>query len=947
MANRYFYFQKEGGHEPWSVSLATQRDKIVAEKSPRYTTVLDLNQNITNESEREQIDKLAYWGDLYVDIDVSVEFGGIETAIVQVNTMLDKFEALGANLDTFRIFASGSKGFHIEVPRATFLDREPKAGTPYLPLIYKEMVHTPELFVDGVDNRVYTAGRGRMWRTTNVQRENGKYKVQITLEECRGLTPDVYHALVTGPREPISVAPPQYCPELAVMYATAIDQVTSRRSKVKKTKQSPEQIAKWSRNPPSELKALLAGKQVKEDAGWHPIALQVALSATTLGWSVDEMLDKAQGLIESHEGDGSRYNSPRKRERELVRMWHYYQGGSGVYYDFAIQPIKALLNFQAEEAPVPDDPDDIEVEDEEVYDHLTSGMKVRRSGIYREHEGVEIKASALGLDNIVQLIDTDTHQPTGYQCDVYVDGRKSGSRLLGMDVVASRLAFQGFALSNGGAAVHLNDSQVLGLAELLRKRAQKEESKVYMVAREGMDYIKLPDGSVDALYISDKDFFCNYGSEEKRKYALKSVGRDCAPIGSDLLNAPELEGSEEERRFIDRLLRTNKPECVGKMLGWFSAAFQSQALRNWRDQFPLLHIFGTAGAGKTKSVQLYSNMHFYHRSAEVAAAASLTNYAMKVRLAASASIPIIWDEVKFHEMNHTSKNLITQYLRNNYAGIKTEAGNLSKASGVTHVDLREYRNSAPLVFIGETMETETAIAERYVGVALTKHDRAKTQEHFNYCYDNKHLLGHLGKTMIANALVLDREAMIKSMKQYIKLVERNIEGNASDESRRVYNYAVVLYGLETIQTALERVFPGVFGSRIEDLQSAVLAAVKSDLPKNMSEASKTLDVMAFLTKMETDDAYRISLGQDYTVNGPRIDIKLQNAFTKYMRYCRSIGTPPLFPDYGRFVASMRKYSALVDDTCLDNEFLKDTARVDVFRFDTEVLAYEGVDSFRS
>jgi len=43
-----------------------------------------------------------------------------------------------------------------------------------------------KLYVDTLDLRVYSAKRGRMWRTPNVQRENGKYKVPISLGEARG-----------------------------------------------------------------------------------------------------------------------------------------------------------------------------------------------------------------------------------------------------------------------------------------------------------------------------------------------------------------------------------------------------------------------------------------------------------------------------------------------------------------------------------------------------------------------------------------------------------------------------------------------------------------------------------------------------------------------------------------------------------------------------------------
>jgi hypothetical protein len=42
---------------------------------------------------------------------------------------------------------------------------------------------------------------------------------------------------------------------------------------------------------------------------------------------------------------------------------------------------------------------------------------------------------------------------------------------------------------------------------------------------------------------------------------------------------------------------------------------------------------------------------------------------------------------------------------------------------------------------------------------------------------------------------------------------------------------------------------------------------------------------------------------------------------------------------------MRRHSAVTDTQCLENAALKDTIRVDVYRFDTELLDGEGVDAF--
>lgn len=952
----YAYYQLSG-EDAWIPMLAASRDQTVKDKQPRYSTVLDVNTNITHDTERADLDKLAYRGDLYIDIDVSKEMGGIETAIVQINTLLDKYGKLGVDLGTLRIFASGSKGFHLEIPTETFLDKVPRLGTPHLPVIYKEVVHAPELYVDGIDNRVYSAGRGRMWRSTNVQRENGRYKVAITLEECRGLTTELYDEYVTAPRPLPVVAAPVYCSALAVMYATAVDTVTARRKRVMKSKVDPVTIARWAKKPPGELQMVLNGK-TKEGAGFHPIAIQVALAAMSLGWSVDEMLERAETLIENHRGDGNRYDSPRKRQRELTRLWYYYQGGSGTYYEFAMTPIRALLDVQGAAMAAQPDWDaeamnaaDEEEEAAEAADPndalLTAGVKLRRQGLFKMVEKGLARASAVGFDNVVQLIDLESGDTSGYQADMYLDGRSLGNKVMNMSLFTSRQNLQGFALANGGASLHLNDAQVVGLAEIFRKKAMKTDNTVYHVNREGLDFMRQTSGNIHALYVSHEEFFQNSGEDEGKQYALKPASGDAHPVKSDILHAPELSGSEDERDLLTNLLHVNKPETVGKLLGWMAAAFVSQAIRLEFRQFPSLHVYGAAGSGKSATCELFANLHYYRKDVESEGIGGVSGHAMKTRLSSTASIPVIWDEYKPHMMRDYVLKDAQQYIRNNYRATKNQNGTVRRDTGISHLDLRNYRNCAPLAFIGETVETETAIAERYVLVPMTKKDKSGLADEFAHCRANRHILGHLGKSLISEGLNLDHAAMKTSIEGYMKIVGETIAGvSVSDDTRRIFNYAVALYGLDLALSAIEPKFSGEFGETFQRLKDGVLSSIRGSLPRNMSESSKVLDSMAFLSKGDTDDDFKLTFGQDYTCTNHSVDIKLRTAFNRYLRHSRAHGIAPLFPIYDKFRAAMEMHPAMIDNMCLDNDTLKDTVQVDVFRFSTDGLSREGIELFR-
>ncbi|MDL5410443.1 hypothetical protein QSH82_24600, partial [Escherichia coli] len=73
------------------------------------------------------------------------------------------------------------------------------------------------------------------------------------------------------------------------------------------------------------------------------------------------------------------------------------------------------------------------------------------------------------------------------------------------------------------------------------------------------------------------------------------------------MNAPAL--TEEDADLIENLLQINTTENLGKLLGWFSAAFLCQIIRRYYRQFPSLQCFGQAGAGKSKTTGLLNHLH--------------------------------------------------------------------------------------------------------------------------------------------------------------------------------------------------------------------------------------------------------------------------------------------------------------------------------------------------
>jgi hypothetical protein len=171
---------------------------------------------------KEDIDKVKYRGPFYVDFDGSTS--DLDTVIGKVRQFINQLEENEVDLDALSWYASGSRGFHVEVPQALFIPKPPKTGIVQLPQIYREMVH--QVYVDTIDLRVYSSRSGRQWRTPNVERENGKYKVPVTAQEIKDMTAEDYEELVSAPRAWPDIAAPKLNNFLAVIYSKAEQKVS-------------------------------------------------------------------------------------------------------------------------------------------------------------------------------------------------------------------------------------------------------------------------------------------------------------------------------------------------------------------------------------------------------------------------------------------------------------------------------------------------------------------------------------------------------------------------------------------------------------------------------------------------------------------------------------------------------------------------------------------------
>jgi hypothetical protein len=918
----------------------------------------DFSGTLTRE-EQQEIKFLAPLG-FYADFD-----GDIDEVLDQSKLFLAKLSNDHA-LDMSQVFIwlTGGRGVHIEVPLQCFMPKVPAGGVALLPTIFKELAMS--VYVDTLDLRVYTIRR--MWRVPNVKRSNGLYKVQVSFSEFLDTTSKNYSTTCSSPRAPLPVSPATFNPRLGLLFAQAKDKIDRATKKRKSKKASHEQMLRFEGQFPDSFKLLLTGEGVRPGVGWNQIALQTASFALALGKTEDQMVGEARGLIETHAGDSDRYGSPRKREAELRNQYRFQQEHPA--YEFSLGGVKSLFakgtytadldwagavapdvedepTAQAEEGgtEVDDDAHDPEVDQSAKQDEDTGSLvEFGPNGIFAITEDGTKRICPIGISKPCSLV-TKEGKHVGFEFTAFLHGKEIGPAYVTLSNLRTKASFNDWV--NGFATwQNVTDLLVSHLLEAFRRRTDTKAKKMIVTSREGVDLVICP----GAKTVDDIDiiFACadQCLSPKERRYRFRGMHDELGAFRTDILSAPRLEDTPETREFFDKLWRINTPVNIGKIAGWFSAAFLTQLVRFHWKAFPLLQVWGQAGAGKTQTVELFSHMHYHLKMPKKISAAGNTFFPMVAAVTQSASLPVIFEELKPRQMAKFQLDQVQNLLRTNYNGERLERGSVNRdvAGGGTVVN--GYDNVAPIMFIGEALESQSAILERCVSTPLSKEDRDGRSDEFEYCYARRQggPISWLGRSMIDAALAIKPDLVRDSVAKYRDLFKGKVSRRVyEDQNRPWHNYSVILTGLDFMGIALNEVFGDRYAATIEVMKEAVIESALTSTQKVISEAAKVLDVMGQLTR-NPDAQYQIVKGVDYVTDGLTLDLKLRPAYAKYVRYQLSLKQEVLFDTDKAFIAAMERYNGLVARACEDSQIYRNPFEP-LFRFDCDTLAEDGCEPF--
>ncbi len=972
MANWYYFFQQDGKESRWTEALADRRQEITSSLRPAFSTILDLSFIPDN---NEDWTKVKYRGDFYADFDAGDD---LPYVCEQFKVFLGKLDAeLNFDLTQAKFFASGSKGFHLEIPQECFIPKLSKEGTPYLAYVYREMAQS--IIVDTLDLNVYTGKRGRQWRTTNVQRENGMYKVPLTLDEVFEIDETSYRELIKAPRpEPVSTPP--FCnPKFALLFDRSKEKVVgAMRNKKKRMEKASAVLDPWKKSgkTPPTMQSLMNGENIADGAGFQSLAMQLAIYATSVGMSRQAFLDNCHGLCENHVSDSRRYNTVGKRREELGRMYDYME--QDVLYDFDVGPIVRLLKPgtsvhdlgvldredhedmpDAEEAPVSNDaPIDI-------MRGLRKGFFMNGDGMFKRVGDKDEPISRAVLRNVEAFIDVESKNFSGYEFDVVVDSKVVARKMLGADTFSSannmRKFFGGLQVSYQGG-----EQETSALLDIMAEKA-KRGGRVYSYPREGFFIIDHPekiDPTPVAVYLTQDTFESSIDPSDPDYFRLRyRPGDAVSTYLIDIHKAPDL--TRDMLPAVEDLFNFNCPEVVINSVGWFIAAHYRSAYLRLFEQFPNLQVFGEAGAGKSQSVIMLSRLHWYRNSHGLATATSYTPFAIDNKVSSSHSAPAIFDEYKPRELRSQRGKYekMKDVLKNSYIGGDTGNRGTINRGGETSLGIIKSKCAAPLIFIGEAIENETAIVERCVLVKVTKdYQTEERRQAFLRLHDTdegKRALSAIGKLVMRRGFGIDLKEMYMEVSYIVAAIKAKIPAEVMNSShvrsmaeRIIFNTAVVIHGWLMLKEALATVFGDHFNARIEDLISEKYdrAAVGEDAKAvkvfGRSEITKMISQIALLSR-EQDRAYEMRHGKDYLNGDGWVEVKIERAYSNYRQYCAATHEQALFDNLEAFMVALTAYSPVMDSLCATSDLRGDGSTETIMRFDVEKLARDGVQQFKS
>jgi len=911
---RYYQTREDG---KWRVLPDTDvTNEKLAEVHAKRLSILAVSQVVDEFTKK---DELSYKGPLYFDIDCKED---IYEAIKSCRALVEKLRLLDVVDEAVEIYCSGSKGLHVIVDSRAFYSGR---ATKNLPLVYKEIAK--DVYVFGMDYQVYSQGRGVAWRLVNVKRDDGNYRVRITMEELNGLTIETYRELVKAPRE-MQFPPNEFADQHAYKLTSLFERA---KLSVKEQKKLSQTYAKTSREEGDIMKALegvtpqcvtdLIEGKTDGTKNFNQIALQAVAYASAAGMDTSQAKDLLGPFSETSES--SAYSTPRERFQHAVGLFRYIK--SSTSFTFTCGGICSVIDTKpCRECPVTsgsgqafggnkraiDEGAGIEEKLQESID-----IAVRYDGYYAVSGDTERKLSTYTMEvtdyHEEAMQDGSGYRITGYlvMLRIEIDGKMEYREVhLAEEGFLSRAALNAELKGIAGAVFYGSDTDAIKLkafitSDQMRTKANKIITSyvagivTHPIGQSHLHVYVDPDGSINEFKVQGTHY-----------------------LNSDLIAPPEFfkvgippEGDPEMKHVIDTLLDLNSELTIACLIGWHTAVHFKSHIMSRHSQFPLLSLWGPAGVGKTQTAVKFCFLNgcdFKTKYTPVITS-NATPWALVDYCSSTSTAPRILDEANESKMDRRLYEKFAEVVKAAFNSSTIARGTIQKAGsanrGRTGAKTVSIPISSPIVMLSEQSQTMPAIQQRSLEVFLSEKGKKGKRPQFRELVGKEHMLMSVGKAMMFKALGTSVEYVCGIVERYMPLIDQDMD------DRTIFSYATALAGLELFSEITQELGFD-YAHKCKSLQKVLLTHInisKRDeilQSKLRSEVDIVVDTMSIMAQLTSTGSYTfLTEGVHYSIReGVDLLIDYKAAFPMYLQYCRRQNEKIIIKSLGQFLTLIRE-----------------------------------------
>lgn len=907
----YFLQFRPDKKEPWRMYTEEQLEKAELPGPPAFKTVLMVDQNPEDVTEKglNAVETVLYMGPMYFDFD---DADDIDHVLSDVNAVIDYLmNKLDIPADYIHCWLSGGKGVHITIPAQVFGVKKP---TKFLPMIYREIMLTVLKGAGltspcSLDESVYSCGRGRMWRCEGVARpSSGTYKVGTTPNELADMNSEEYHSIVASPRPPL--ARPE--PGKSMSYAKAEQLLKSARvaatRKVKAMSEAcvvpREAMREWEGIPGCIEKLITDGDS--GNSNWNQAAMQLA-AYIAARYEKSEEKEYMELLVRPFVKNVESSSRPSETERLKHVQGQLHRTFSGSI-KFAPGALIATIGTPCRQCPIcRSDVASGETSQAEVGNY-NSAVRIRwdTSGYYLVGEDSSRQLTNFTFWPSKEIFELEQYTTeAGHTAWRHTERKELYGKLIvdgHSDVIEIDIKEKAWAskrdliqaIKGRNAAVYGGDGEIqkmlVALMKFSRDKAEDKELEKMIRANVCGVVFERGDKGTIAHYVEAGNAITNLGG--RSPYRFSGNPRQ-SPA---LINASNpLPNDEQLATAMKALCNVNEPVQVALILGWFASCHFREHIQFDEPQFPLLNIYGNAGAGKSCLAMLiamingidYTKAEF--QNVEVGTMFPLTQF-----VSSSTTVPRLIEEVNPVQLGNNRYGQILGLLKAAWSHSPIQRGRIG---GDRELTVSEDRVSAPLVYTSEQSALAPALRSRTVEVRLQA--KALQNQHYRDSYKvavkNRSALLRMARALVTVALGTSPTAIGKIMDSKASLIHKGME------DRPRWSMQCVLTGLHMlIQTMTDFEVGGV--EEVQRLESSLIAylggrVTEVERGKSASEVDRVLGSMNIMADDTFDERIRLLPGKHYWRQGDSVYLVLQSCVPRYHSYCKSIGDIPVIKQF--------------------------------------------------